>query len=288
MYNNDYMYAIERNDDYLAHYGIRGMKWGVRKAIESGNARKLSRQYAKAQKKLAKLEKRANSGSKYAKRAAALGAGAAAAGGLAALGTSGVANITRGAGKFGRNAMVGLGGAMNSLGNVAGRAATAPGKMNPRLRAMLGKSATALKTGGTAVDQAGRSVRRGTSSAAAQLANWGNRNSISNAVGTEVAKAAMRDGIKNGNFHKRTLEGMRASQKISGISNNTIARIGAGAVGAGLAGGAAYNAYRAATTKRAARKAAEFRNEMNKAFAGTKYANGGTGARQGGRKRKRR
>ena len=59
MYNNDYMYAIERNENYLAHYGIRGMKWGVRKAIASGNSARLSKQYAKAQKKLAKLDKRA-------------------------------------------------------------------------------------------------------------------------------------------------------------------------------------------------------------------------------------
>ena len=59
MYNNDYMYAIERSDEYLAHYGVRGMRWGVRKAREMGGARgaaRLSKQYAKAQKKLAKLE----------------------------------------------------------------------------------------------------------------------------------------------------------------------------------------------------------------------------------------
>ena len=41
----------------------------------------------------------------------------------------------------------------------------------------------------------------------------------------------------------------------------------------GLAGAAGYNAYRAATTKKAAKKAAQFRSEMNKTFAGTKYAN---------------
>lgn len=72
----------------------------------------------------------------------------------------------------------------------------------------------------------------------------------------------------------------------SGVTNNTIARVGAGAVAAGLAGAAGYNAYRAATTKRAAKKAAQFRSEMNKAFKGTKYANGG-GNRQGGKRRRR-
>lgn len=53
-------YAVERSQDYLMHYGIRGMKWGVRKAIERGSDRKLSRQYIKAQKKLAKLNDRAD------------------------------------------------------------------------------------------------------------------------------------------------------------------------------------------------------------------------------------
>lgn len=57
MSNNDFMYAVERSDEYLAHYGIRGMKWGVRRAIASGNSNRLDRQYKKAQKKLAKLEK---------------------------------------------------------------------------------------------------------------------------------------------------------------------------------------------------------------------------------------
>ena len=55
MSNNEFMYAVERSDEYLAHYGIRGMKWGVRRAIKSGNSARLGRQYAKAQKKLAKL-----------------------------------------------------------------------------------------------------------------------------------------------------------------------------------------------------------------------------------------
>lgn len=46
-------YAVERSSEYLAHYGIRGMKWGIRKAIErSGGNRLRSKAYSDAQKKL--------------------------------------------------------------------------------------------------------------------------------------------------------------------------------------------------------------------------------------------
>lgn len=53
-------YAVHRSEDHLQHYGVKGMKWGVRKALASGDSRKLNRQYRKAQKKLDKLNKRAN------------------------------------------------------------------------------------------------------------------------------------------------------------------------------------------------------------------------------------
>ena len=56
-------YGVIRNrepDSYLAHYGVMGMKWGVRKARERGDDAALSRQYKKAQAKLKKLEKKGN------------------------------------------------------------------------------------------------------------------------------------------------------------------------------------------------------------------------------------
>lgn len=275
-------YAVERSPEYLAHYGVLGMKWGVRRAIKSGNSAKLSRQYTKAQKKLAKLEKRATKTGKYARRAALMGAGAAAAGGIAALGTSGVANVTRGAGKIGRNAMVGIGGAMSNLGNAAGRVASS-GKMNPRLRALLGRSATALKTGGRAVDQAGRGLRRGTSHAAAQVANWGNNTSLSKAAGKAVGNVKLPTNVSAKLAQTTGYDMAKYGDKISrsGITNNTIARVGAGVIGAGLAAGAARNAYKAATAKR---KAEKFRSAMNESFKGTKYANGGN--RQGKKRRR--
>ena len=55
-------YAVERSSEYLAHYGVRGMKWGIRRAIQRGDSAALSRQYQKAAKKLSKLSLNANRG----------------------------------------------------------------------------------------------------------------------------------------------------------------------------------------------------------------------------------
>ena len=82
-------YGVTRTPEYLMHYGVKGMRWGVRKAKESGSDKKLWRQYEKAHKKLSKLSIKADIGRqkseqmKYAK---------AAAGGLAGglIGASGV------------------------------------------------------------------------------------------------------------------------------------------------------------------------------------------------------
>lgn len=53
-------YAIERSPTYLFHYGVKGMKWGVRRALKKGNQKKLGKHYVKASKKLAKLQNNAN------------------------------------------------------------------------------------------------------------------------------------------------------------------------------------------------------------------------------------
>ena len=296
---NDYMYAIDRSDEYLEHYGIKGMRWGVRKAIERGGTglgnRRLARQYRKAQKKLAKLEKRANSGAKYARRAAALGAGAALAGGLAAQGTRGVSvGMHKIAGRAGQ--------ASQAIGKGLVKGAGVVGKLAPN-SGIAGKMSTA----GVRMMTPGK-VTGGISRAAGDLATWGNK-THNFAFDTATTKAlrgqkaalerqALRVGsrqIQNGNIGKaaRTAadytqkagnldKAISNSQKHIGVTNNTIARVGAGALAAGLAGAAGYNAYRAATTKRAAQKAADFRKEMNKTFAGTAYG------KQGGSKKRRR
>ena len=75
-------YAIVRSGDHLAHYGVKGMQWGVRKAIEKGNDKRLDRTYRKAAKKLQKLNEKADIGvqnknaekyNKIAKRTAKIG-----------------------------------------------------------------------------------------------------------------------------------------------------------------------------------------------------------------------
>ena len=247
MTNEYYGAATTPTEDFLAHYGVKGMKWGVRKAIQSGNDRKLSRQYAKAEKKLAKLERRAASGKKYAKRAAALGAGAALAGGAAAIGTHGVGNVVRGAGATLARGSQAVGGA---LANYRGK----------------GKAATAIRRAGEVVFKQGSKAGIAVQGAGDAVKRWGKGTSMS-----DNARAAIEKNLRGTVVNNAA---SRAYTGLNGVSNNTIARIGAGAVGAGLGAGAAYNAYRAATTKRAAKKAAAFRSEMNKAFAGTKYANG--------------
>lgn len=49
-------YGVTRTPEYLMHYGVKGMRWGVRRAIARGNTKHLDRQWQKAQKKLQKIK----------------------------------------------------------------------------------------------------------------------------------------------------------------------------------------------------------------------------------------
>jgi hypothetical protein len=274
MYENEYMYAVERDPNSLAHYGIRGMKWGVRKAIESGNSARLSRQYAKAQKKLAKLESRAAKADKYKKRAIRYGIGAAAAGGLAAAGTEGV---TRGISKLGSGVMNGSSAAGKALMGVRG---------NSQFAHKLRNAGVALNK----IGQRGSDFHKSMAEAGRAVNQWGKGNSVgiqlargqtmlgNKLMGTRgsnaVAKAARDAGV---NMRKYENAAHWANR-----SNNTYARIAAGAVAAGLGAASARNAYRAATAQK---KAAKFKSAMNEAFKGTQYASGGN--RQGKKRRRR-
>lgn len=260
MYNDNYMYAIERSDEYLAHYGIRGMKWGVRKARERGNAAGLSKQYAKAQKKLSKLENRAAKADKYKKRAVRMGIGAAAAGGLAAAGTHGVGTALARVGEGWRAGMTGVGSGMKSVGSAVGKVGRL--SKNGKVRSIATRADIAMNRAGNAAKNASSgSVGLAPTVLAGKIDRWGRETDL-------AGKGAV-----------------GATKALNSVSNNTIARIGAGAVGAGLAAGAARNAYKAATAQK---KAQQFRSEMNKAFAGTKYANGGQTNRQGKKRARKR
>lgn len=271
MNNEYYGVSTTSSQDFLAHYGVKGMKWGVRKAIASGSDRALRRQYKKASKKLAKLEKLGANGKKYAKRAAAYGAGAAAAGGLAALGTQGVARVVDKVGHGGGDAAIGVGAGINALGrgvDVVGR------RMGGNVGNALRKTGLGISKGGKKVVNWGKSnsAIQGVNNTVHAIRSWGNSNTIGNALGKGVVGGADK-------AYKLGARGVgKAAQDAKGalskVSNNTYARIGAGVVGAGLGIAAGRNAYRAATAKKHAAQAQEFRREMNKAFAGTKYANG--------------
>jgi hypothetical protein len=88
-------YGVTRSDESLKHYGIKGMKWGVRKALYTGNQKALDRHFKKAAKKLYKLQDIGMRPGKYAAKAAAYGAAAAGTGTLAVGGTGTVAGAIK-------------------------------------------------------------------------------------------------------------------------------------------------------------------------------------------------
>lgn len=255
MSNEYYGVPTTPTEDFIAHYGIRGMKWGVRRARMSGDAKKLSRAHEKAVRKLAKLDKQAAKSSKYAKRAIGLGIGAGAMGGLAAAGTTGVA---KGIGK--------IGGATMGVSKAVGRGLTlVPGR---------NKISQALHRQGVAMYRAGErgsELHKKFADVSGAVNRWGNSTSLSEAAGRAVGNVHLPTGASRALTQAtgNNMAGLGEKIKRSGVTNNAIARVGAGVIGAGLAAGAARNAYKAATAKK---KAAKFRAEMNKAFAGTKYA----------------
>ena len=97
-------YAVIRDGEQLMHYGIKGMHWGVQKAIHKGNRRAYERQYKKAQKRLRVLENRANKEFKYARKAISNGAKASAAAGLVLTGIQNPGVLAYKAGVAGYNA----------------------------------------------------------------------------------------------------------------------------------------------------------------------------------------
>ncbi|MDT3387318.1 MAG: hypothetical protein LIR46_06085 [Bacteroidota bacterium] len=90
--NEYYGIASTPTDDFLAHYGIKGMKWGVRKALKKNNMSKLAYHYQKSIEKRNTLKDRTSIEKQKddAKAYAAGGAGLIGAGALGGLATYGV------------------------------------------------------------------------------------------------------------------------------------------------------------------------------------------------------
>lgn len=122
-------YAVDRNSEYLAHYGVRGMKWGVRRALARGDRAALSRHYRKAALKLGKLSVQANRGMMQKRYSAAknnMATGAISSAGLSAIGTMAVNPRLDAANKLKIAGLAGLAGAaggalLNSRGIMSGR-----------------------------------------------------------------------------------------------------------------------------------------------------------------------
>ncbi len=234
-------YAVQRSDNYLMHYGIKGMRWGVRRALESGSDRALRRVYKKATRKMKKLERLGLNGKKYAARAALYGTGAAAATGIALTGTKGASTALKWTGE--------------------------------KISKHLGNNAKINKIAGMAAPAADRITDWGAKTTLgptlAKAANTGIQTVSDNAIGAKVIRktnSLLKSAGKKG-------VGEQAS-KLRNLSNDKYARVGAGILGAGLGIAAAKNAYRAASAKRHYNQSIAWRKEMDSLFEGTPYENG--------------
>lgn len=97
-------YAVERSENYLMHYGIKGMQWRIRKAQKKGNMRKLNKYRRKAIKRLERYEKQANNKDKYAGKAIRKTAGVITAGSKMLVGVTNPSILVYKAGMAGYNA----------------------------------------------------------------------------------------------------------------------------------------------------------------------------------------
>lgn len=241
------------NDDFLMHYGIKGMRWGVRRAIKSKNDKRIARQYAKAQKKLEKLSKRANveEQRKIAEKYDKASKGARIAGrislGIAAAGT----------------------GLTSGINHIYKPAALKKEKEIAKMKRLAEQHAKSLQD-------------------AKNIVKWTEITGIHNFEGniknhdipyhTEMIKEYNNSAKDLANKLQSSNAAHNKIQKIG----RTVQAIGAGgALGAyGYALGAKIKANKARKrmSGQAHRDAIEDRNtwqrEMNRAFAGTKYANG--------------
>lgn len=224
-------YGVTRSTDHLAHYGVMGMRWGVRKAITSGNQAALDRHYRRAARKLAKLQNIGNNPYKSAAKAAAYGAAAAGTGALAIGGTGLAAKGIR----YGAAGIRTIGKGLEARGiNTKNKYGTL---LSKRPLAKLENAAKGIE-------------------------EWGGKTTTINLHKHVVDP-------KTGLLVKQGVLGENG-QGIK-IGNNKIFRAGAALATAGLAAKAYQHGRRAKRADEYRDKAERWKEEMDRNFAGTEY-----------------
>lgn len=232
------MVSSTPNSDFLAHYGVLGMKWGVRKAIIKGNSKALDRHFRRATKKLAKLQDIGLNSGKYAAKAAAYGTAAVGTGTIAIGGTKMLSNVMR-----------------NKAAKLLQKARYAEGMANVG-STISANTAFKTEAGKKLAKQAEEAAKKGSA-----IDTWGEG-------GRKIYQQMTENrDPKTGAVTSYTVKNVQGK-----IDNNARVRIGAAAATVGLGTMAAINGYRAANPMKYRQKAMEFKNEMDSAFEGTKYA----------------
>jgi len=223
-------YGVVRTTDHLEHYGVKGMKWGVRKAIAYGNERILDRHFRKAVKKLRKLQDIGSNSKKYAAKASAYGAAAAGTGTIAISGLKGISNFYLNRQKKYMDLANRL---ENGYPNINGSADSIAKIAEYRKKAHLDTKK------------------------ANKINEWADSQS---SIFKPRDRVVMKD---DGNY---------GYERTKGLTKNDTLRLGAGIATLGLGAKAVQNAYRATHGAKYRKKAYEFKNAMDDAFSGTKYA----------------